>query len=77
MCEHHKQISTTCFTDLLLKCFVLGDDEERVFPVEISRDGILKDDQEEKGPNHTCSSRSTATRAQAVPIPTNQTKLAN
>ena len=33
-------------TDFLLNCFVLGDDEERVFPVEIPRDknvGILKD----------------------------------
>jgi len=32
-------------TDFLLNCFVLGDDEERVFSVEIARDknvGILK-----------------------------------
>ena len=30
----------------LLNCFVLGDDEERVFPIEIAKDknvGILKD----------------------------------
>ncbi len=33
-------------TDFLLNCFVLGDDEERVFPVKIPRNnnvGILKD----------------------------------
>jgi hypothetical protein len=32
-------------TNFLLNCFVLGDDEERVFPVEIAKDknvGILK-----------------------------------
>ncbi len=36
-------------TDFLLNCFVLGDQEERVFPVKIpSNDnvGILKDDLE-------------------------------
>lgn len=52
MCLYlHKQISTTHLsllmmaTDLLLNCFVLGDDEERVFPVKSSRNdivGILK-----------------------------------
>ncbi len=34
-------------TDFLLNCFVLGDDEKRVFPVEIAKDknvGILKDE---------------------------------
>jgi len=38
-------------TDFLLNCFVLGDDEERVFPVEIARGknvGILKDEIKKK-----------------------------
>jgi len=38
-------------TDLLLNCFVLGDDEERVFPVKIPRNdivGILKDEIKKK-----------------------------
>ena len=38
-------------TDFLLNCFVLGDDEERVFPVRIQRDdnvGILKDEIKKK-----------------------------
>ncbi len=38
-------------TDFLLNCFVLGDDEERVFPVKIPRNdnvGILKDEIKKK-----------------------------
>ena len=48
--------------DFLLSCFVLGDDEERVFPVEIAKDknvGILKKlIKEEKAPhlNHIAAS---------------------
>ena len=53
-----KQIQTTRFlsmstTDFLLFCFVLGDDEESVFPVEIAKDknvGILKDEIKKKNP---------------------------
>jgi hypothetical protein len=40
-------------TDFLLNCFVLGDDEKRVFPVEIPRNksvGILKDEIKKKNP---------------------------
>ena len=48
-----KQMPTTrsLMTDLLLNCFVLDDDEGRVFPVEIARDknvGILKDEIKKK-----------------------------
>ena len=38
-------------SDFLLNCFVLGDDEERVFPVKILRNdnvGILKDEIKKK-----------------------------
>ena len=49
-------------TDFLLNCFVLGDDEERVFPIKIPRNnnvGILKDlIKEKKAPhlNHVAAS---------------------
>jgi hypothetical protein len=48
-----KQVPTTRFlmTDFLLNCFVLGDDEKRVFPVEIAKHknvGILKDEIKKK-----------------------------
>jgi len=42
-------------TDYLLNCFVLGDDEERVFPVEIPKEknvGILKDEIKKKKAPH-------------------------
>ena len=42
-------------TDFLLNCFVLGDDEERVFPVKILRNdnvGILKDEIKKKNAPH-------------------------
>jgi hypothetical protein len=40
-------------TDFLLNCFVLGDDEEKVFPVKIPRNdnvGILKNLIKKKNP---------------------------
>jgi len=42
-------------TDFLLNCFVLDDDEERVFPVKIPRNdnvGILKDEIKKKKAPH-------------------------
>ena len=41
-------------TDFLLNCFVLGDDEDKVFTVEIARDknvSILKDEIKKKNPH--------------------------
>jgi len=38
--------------DFLLDCFVLCDDEERVFPVKIDNVGILKDEIEKENAPH-------------------------